>query len=357
MADPLQATAQVRLPDPRATIRALESHFAPHAAIRTTGEGTVVEAPQFGRLTLSARGETFIAACESPDATALGFLKMVTAEGFIRAVPRGSGALVWRGDGTDAALPFFREMLVVASRQVTPRLRRVTLAGDAAHFAGPGLHVRVLIPPHGRPPVWPHAGVDGRMVFPTGADALVPRVYTVRAVDPVAGTLDIDVVQHEGACPGATWARCAAPGDKAGLLGPGGGAPEQGRWNLFLGDETALPAISRLLERLPPECHAVVRIEVADAAEEQPLASPATLDLRYLHRADRPAGRAGLLPADLREIAFPADLSTARAFAGCEQAEARDIRRFLTGTIGFEKSHRMVAAYWRLGHAGVDIGD
>ncbi|OYX87889.1 MAG: hypothetical protein B7Y84_10230 [Azorhizobium sp. 32-67-21] len=100
MADPLQATAQVRLPDPLATIRALESHFAPHAAIRTTGEGTVVEAPQFGRLTLSARGETFIAACESPDATALGFLKMVTAEGFIRAVPRGSGALVWSGDGT-----------------------------------------------------------------------------------------------------------------------------------------------------------------------------------------------------------------------------------------------------------------
>lgn len=357
MASSLMASAQVRLPDPLATIRALELHFADHATVRTTGEGAVVEAPQFGRLTLRARGETFIAACESPDVTALGFLKMVTAEGFIRTAPQGSGTLVWTGDGADAGLPFFRAMEVVASHAVTPRMRRVVLRGDAAHFSGPGLHARVLIPPRGRVPVWPHAGADGRIVFPEGADALVPRVYTVRAVDAAAGTIAIDAVLHEGDCPGATWAREAAPGDPVGLLGPGGSHPEPAAWNLFAGDETALPAIARLLERLPAESFAVVRIEVADAAERQPLTSPARLDLRYLTRDGRPAGRAGLLPAAVRDLALPADLSTARAFVACEQTEARDIRRFLTQEAGFDKAHRMVAAYWRLGHVGVDIGD
>ncbi len=316
-----------------------------------------MEAPQFGRLTLRAHGETFIAACESPDAAALGFLKMVTAEGFIRAAPRGCAALVWTGDGTDGGLPFFRAMEVVASHFVTPRLRRVILCGDAAHFSGPGLHVRVLIPPRGRRPVWPHAGADGRIVFPAGADALVPRVYTVRAVDTVSGTIAIDAVLHEGDSPGAAWAREAAPGDGVGLLGPGGARPEPADWNLFAGDETALPAIARLLEDLPAQSLAVVRIEVADAAEQQVLASPARLDLRYLTRDGRPAGGAGLLPATIRGLTFPADLTTARAFVGCEQAEAREIRRFLTKEAGFDKAHRMVAAYWRLGHAGVDIGD
>ncbi|QTL04754.1 siderophore-interacting protein [Aquabacter sp. L1I39] len=357
MADLLMARAQVRLPDPLATIQALEAHFAGHATVRTTGEGAVVEAPQFGRLTLRAHGETFIVACESPNALALGFLKMVTAEGFVRHAPSGCGPLVWTGDGTDGGLPFFRAMEVVASYPVTRRMRRVILRGDAGHFTGPGLHVRVLIPPRGRRPVWPHAGVDGRIVFPEGADALVPRVYTVRAVDTVAGTIAIDAVLHEGDCPGATWAREAAPGDAVGLLGPGGARPEPGSWNLFAGDETALPAIARLLEALPAQSVAVVRIEVADAAEQQVLATPARLDLRYLPRDGRPAGRAGLLPAAIRDLAFPVDLATARAFVGCEQAEAREIRSFLTKEAGFDKAHRMVAAYWRLGHAGVDIGD
>lgn len=357
MADVLIASAELSLPDPLATIRALEAHFAGHAAVRTTGEGAVVEAPQFGRLTLRARGQTFIAACESPNAAALGFLKMATAEGFVRTAPRGCGTLVWTGDGADAGLPFFRAMEVVASHCVTPRMRRVVLRGDAAHFSGPGLHVRVLIPPRGRVPVWPHGGADGRIVFAEGADALVPRVYTVRAVDAAAGTIAIDAVLHEGDCPGATWARQAAPGDLVGLLGPGGARPEPADWNLFAGDETALPAIARLLEALPAQSLAVVRIEVADAAEQQLLATPARLDLRYLSRDGRPAGRAGLLPAAVRDLAFPADLSTARAFVGCEQTEAREIRRFLTRDAGFDKAHRMVAAYWRLGHVGVDIGD
>ena len=357
MGKSLMASAQVPLPDPLATIRALQLHFAAHATVRTMGEGAVAEAPQFGRLTLRAQGSNFVAECESPDAAALAFLKMVTAEGFLRTAPRGCATLAWSGDGADGRLPFFRAMEVVASHSVTPRMRRVILRGDAAHFSGPGLHVRVLIPPRGRIPVWPHAGADGRMVFPEGADALVPRVYTVRAVDAAAGTIAIDAVLHEGDCPGASWAREAAPGDAVGLLGPGGARPEPAAWNLFAGDETALPAIARLLETLPAQSVAVVRLEFADASEQQPLATPARLDLRYLTRDGRPAGRAGLLPAAVRGLAFPADLTTARAFVGCEQAEAREIRRFLTKEAGFDKAHRMVAAYWRLGHVGVDIGD
>jgi NADPH-dependent ferric siderophore reductase len=358
MAETFHALARLAVPDPDRVIAALAAHFASHAAVTQSPDGTVLEAPRFGRLTLAADGAALLARCESPTPAALAFLKMYTAEGLIQAAD-GAPALRWTGDGAGGGpLPFFREMVVVRAEPVTPLMRRVVLAGDAAHFlASGGLHVRVLIPPAGRAPVWPHAGEDGRMVWPEGPDALVPRVYTVRAVDLARGEIAIDVVLHPGlSTPGADWARTARPGDRVGLLGPGGAAPEPAPFMLLAGDETALPAIARCLETLPADTHAVVRIEVQDAGEEQNLPSPASLDLRYLHRGRAAPGRAGLLEAAVKAVALPADKADTRAFVACEQAEARRIRT-LTAATGMGKDRRMVAAYWRLGHAGEDIGE
>ena len=41
------------------------------------------------------------------------------------------------------------------------------------------------------------------------------------------------------------------PGDRIGVVGPGGGGLVEAEWYLFAGDETALPAIGRMLEHLP----------------------------------------------------------------------------------------------------------
>ncbi|MFG1477318.1 siderophore-interacting protein [Xanthobacter sp. V4C-4] len=353
MADILCAEARLSLADPAGLLPALVARLG--GAVETTPAGAVVRHPRLGVLTLAVAARTLAVGCAAPSAAALGWGKMAVAEALAALAPEHP-AFAWTGDAAGARdLPFFREMVVAGAFQVTPRLRRVVLAGDAAHFARGGLHARVLIPPAGRAPVWPHADAEGRMVWPQGADALVPRVYTVRAVDTVRGEIALDVALHEG--PGARWARAAAPGDRVGLLGPGGAAPEPAPWQLYAGDETALPAIARLLEELPAGARAVVRIEVADPAEEQALASPASVDLRWLHRGGAPAGTTRLLDRAIDAVAFPDDPAAGRVFAGCEQATARRLRALVPPRSGIDKTRCMIAAYWRLGHAGVDVGE
>lgn len=359
MAEPLKAEARLPLSNPAETIAALRTRFTDYAEVTVQAEDVQFAHARFGIISLSPSADGLVMTCTAPTSTALSLGKMTLAEALAGMGEDASTGLVWNGDDAGArALPFFREMQVVRAWNVTPLMRRVVLKGDAAHFGGPGLHVRVLIPPHGRTPVWPHADESGRMVMPKGEDALIARVYTVRTLDLARGEVGIDVALHEGAStPGATWARNAQAGDIVGLLGPGGGAPAPAPWQLYMGDETALPVIARLLEILPEGAHAVVRIEVANPVEEQHLPSAATLDLRWLHRGETPAGLSPMLEEALRQVTFPDDMAHARIFAGCEQATARRLRQHATKTLGMDKKNTSIAAYWRLGHEGVDVGD
>ncbi|MEP9349428.1 siderophore-interacting protein [Xanthobacter sp. KR7-225] len=363
MAELMEAEARVPLTDPEAALAALADRFAGDAEVVRTAAGAVVASPRFGRLSLATKSGVLVIACACPTASALAYAKMATADALAR-IPGAAPAFAWTGAGAGGGAPaFFRELAVVRAHPVTPRMRRVVLAGDAAHFDAAALHVRVLIPPPGRAPVWPRADAMGRLVWPQGADALVPRVYTVRAVDRARGEIAIDVALHDGAAtPGADWARNARPGARVGLLGPGGAPFVPAAVNLFAGDETALPAIARMLEALPARIGTVrvearCVIEVADAAEEQPLRSPAALAVRWLHRGGAPAGTTDLIEAGLRGEAFPTDRSKMKVFAGCEQALARRLRTHLLQDRGLHKSQIAVAAYWRRGHEGVDISD
>lgn len=100
--------------------------------------------------------------------------------------------------------------------------------------------------------------------------------------------------------------RPAQPGETVRFLGPGGGyAPEQSAdWHLLAGDESALPAIAAALERMPAGAVVHAFVEVADAAEEQKIVSPADVKVSWLHRGERPVGEA-LIEA-VRALDFPA---------------------------------------------------
>ncbi|MCS0494536.1 siderophore-interacting protein [Ancylobacter sp. MQZ15Z-1] len=325
------------------------------SADRATVEGW------FGRVELSvdASGALLVRGV-SPGEDTLSVLRMFVAERIHAVAGEDAPSFVWEGHGAGStALPYFREMRVARAFQVTPLMRRVVLAGDAAHFAGPGLHVRVLMPRPGRAPVWPHAAPDGRTVWPSGEDALVARVYTVREVDQARAEVAIDVVLHEGtSTPGADWARGVRPGDLVGLLGPGGAGLPPSSWHLIAGDETALPAIARMVAALPAEAQAVVRIEVAGEVERQPLPSPARLDVEWLHRDGAAPGTTALLEEAVRRVGRPpVDPEACHVWAGCEQRAARALRAYATGALGIRKSRCAIAAYWRLGHEGVDVGE
>lgn len=346
MAEPLVAEARIVVADPAALAERLTDHFAEHATVSRDGTSCRIDSV-YGRADLLAADGVLRLRIECPSEQAFFLVRTSLVEHVFEFAtePR----ITWTGHGTEAGtVPYFREMTVVASTALTPRMRRVTLAGDVGHFARGGLHVRLLMPPAGRPPRWPVLSPEGRLTWPAGDDALVARVYTVRQIDGAAGTLDLDIVIHEGTdTPGSTWAQQVQPGAVVGLMGPGGGDLPPGRRLLLAGDETALPAIARIVEALPAGAQATVLIEVADAAEEQPLRSAAALDVRWLHRdaGDR-------LEAAVRRQALPPDDADGFVWIACEHSPARSLRNWLRREIGFARERQTVAAFWRRGASG-----
>jgi NADPH-dependent ferric siderophore reductase len=354
MAETRTASTRVALNDPHGVLRRLCAHFAEHGTVTMTEHGRRIET-EFGHATLVPEpGALRIEAGGASD-TALYVVKMSLAEHVFLLAGEEVAAFAWTGDGGEARhIPFFREMTVRRAGNVTPLMRRVTLAGDVAHFETGGLHVRLLIPPAGREPRWPSAAADGRTLWPTGEDELTARIYTVRRIDRARGELDIDIVVHgdDEDAPGSRWALRATPGARVGLMGPGGGDVGGAERYVLAGDETALPAIARIAEALPATAQAVALIEVADAAEEQPLPSAARLETVWLHRNGAAPGTTRLIETALRGLDWPADLSGIYALVGCEQEAARSIRAFLHKERGMAKKDCLVAAYWRRGQPG-----
>lgn len=353
----LRAEAIVPLDDPTAMLARLSDHFAAHATVHRRPGGATIEG-RFGRASLAVAGNRLCMEVEAADATALAIVKMGLAEQIATLAGGVPPTFAWSDSAAaPALLPYFHALTVARSEIVTPKMRRVVVSGDVARLASAGLHVRVLIPPKDRAPEWPMMAADGRVLWPEGAAALTPRVYTLRHLDLLRGEASIDVVQHAGAAtPGSDWARNVRPGDRVGLLGPGGAGPDAADHLLLAGDETALPAIARVLAELPATTRATVRVEIADPDEQQPLPTAAALDLQWLNRDGAPAGTTSLLADAVRAVEWPRDRTSAFAWIGCEQSTARALRRHLNGAGGLAKSKMSVAAYWRLGSAEVEAG-
>ncbi len=223
--------------------------------------------------------------------------------------------------------------------QLTPRMRRIVLGGDALEgfvSAAADDHVKLFFPPPG----------DTRPVFPDDGPV---RDYTPRRFDPASGTLTVEFVLH-GDGPASSWAARAAPGQWLGVAGPRGSLliPEDYAGFLLAGDETALPAIARRLEEMQPGARALALIEVADAAEERHLPTAANAEIVWLHRDRAAPGTTRLLDEALERARLPAqDL---HAWLAGEIDTVRRLRGVLIER-GVPRADIKAAGYWRLGHA------
>ncbi|WBB54500.1 siderophore-interacting protein [Verrucosispora sp. WMMD573] len=173
------------------------------------------------------------------------------------------------------------------------------------------------------------------------------RAYTVRAWDPTAGELTVDVVHHGDEGLAGPWAAALRPGDEVLFVGPGGAyAPSPAAdWHLLVGDESALPAIAAALARLPVGAPAYVFVEVDGPADEQPLPSAGAVRLTWLHRGVRPVGQA--LVAAVGELEFPP--GTVHAFVHGEASFVRQLRRLLRVERSVPREWLSISGYWRKG--------
>lgn len=350
-----RASTRILLREPKAMIERLCEHFAEHGSVTRVANATVIDAG-FGAARLEARGRDLAIDAEGTDETSLAYVKMSVAEHILAFARPDVPHIVWQGDvRAGLPLPYFREMRVSGIANVTPHMRRLTLAGnDLARFAVNGLHIRLLFPPAGsETPVWPVMGEDGRPAWPEDDERPAARVYTIRRIDVTKSEIDVDFVLHEGSfMPGARFAAQARIGDVVGMTGPGGGAVGAADWYLLVGDETALPAIARILETLPATAHAVVRIGIADEGEKQALHSLARTDIVWLPRNGVPAGTTSLLEDAVRAVEWPAPGARIFAWAGCEYAAFKTIRAYLRKERQLAREEHLVVAYWRRGAEG-----
>ncbi|MGW6442864.1 SIP domain-containing protein [Lentzea sp. NPDC055074] len=251
-----------------------------------------------------------------------------------------------------------RELEVARVVDVTPGLRRVTLTGDQlGSFTGsdgttfPAFttngfddNVRLIFPyPGESEPVVP-VYKDGKFRWPADPPALW-RVYTVRRHDAQACELDIDFVKH-GVGVATTWAYRAKPGDRLHVGGPSAssGWPEGYDRFLVIGDDTAIPAIDRLLRELPGGTQAEVYVEVAEQQHRIDFPARPGVEVTWVVRNGGAPGTELLLRA-VRE-AGPREGSMFAWLAG-EQSVVRDLRRYLVEERGVDKADIDFTGYWR----------
>jgi NADPH-dependent ferric siderophore reductase len=303
---------------------------------------------------------------------------------------------------TETLSPFvLARVFVVAVERVSPTFARVTFGGvDLDDFGTPGRtfdqRIKLIFPSPGRTlPVFDPSDWYANWLALPDEERGSMRTYSIRSLDVSAHdtTVVIDFVLHlePGLTgPAATWASTAAVGDELLIVGPrrgridGGGieySPGDAREILLAGDETAAPAIARILEDATPGLVGDVFLEVPHADDILPIAAPAGVTVRWLPREGRAHGEV-LIPAVLAHLGDVVDTIeirdadtenplwetpayselgeplTAGAHHGDryfwiagESGVVTTLRRHLVKDLGIDRAQVAFMGYWRTGVA------
>lgn len=328
------------------------------------------------------------------------------------------------------------DVTVTAVQELGPNFRRITFGGYSlrdfgVHGGTLDLRIKLMIP---------SVAADGTTLpLPTFQMeqsgwykewlAMDPatrgsmRTYTVRRerLDAVYPEIDVDFVMHFDSTgnggPAANWALKARPGDAITLIGPNNRAahcitaeiysgiewrPGMAQRVLLAGDETAVPAISAILESLPAYMTGHAFLEVPEAGDFQDLETAADVEITWLARGaaigrSRPHGEllqeavrkavpepgwvgiksvgspAGPEPEEVNvdhDILWetPARMDTAAigatknpgmpagampfyAWIAGEAGVIKDMRRYLVRDVGIDRKQVAFMGYWRQGKA------
>lgn len=156
----------------------------------------------------------------------------------------------------------FRELVVKSKQTVAGCFYRIVFASEQlAGFSSQGFddHIKVFFP-----------GADGKIELPIiTSEGIVwgegqrpaSRDYTPLAFDAERNELTLDFYIHDGGV-ASNWATAAKPGDRLIVGGPRGSLviPIDYAWQLYVCDESGLPAVRRRLQMLPEHVHVQVLV-------------------------------------------------------------------------------------------------
>ncbi|MDH6450382.1 MULTISPECIES: siderophore-interacting protein [unclassified Streptomyces] len=265
---------------------------------------------------------------------------------------------------TAVAAPFrFFSLQVARTRRLGPPLVRVSFTGeDLQHFFSHGhdQSLSLFLPAEGRtePGVPVELGDGWWQAWRETPDAerAVMRSYTLRGLRRDPDEIDIDFVLHEPAGPASRWAARACAGDRVQLLGPAVADNRAIRFRpptdtdlvVLWGDETALPAVSAILEALPAGQRARVWLEVHDAGDIQDLATEADAEITWLVAEKDGAESSPMALGALRDTPLPPAERPYVWIAG-ESGCVKELRRHFVRERGVDRRRVTFVGYWRQG--------
>ena len=245
--------------------------------------------------------------------------------------------------------PAFRRVSVRSKTPLSERMVRVVFGGDdLAGFAieSPASSVRLLLPPFGHDeiemPTW-----TGNQFELANGDRAPIRTFTPRAFDAGRLELTLDFVLHErGAA--TDWVRRTDVGDDVAISGPGRSETLDPTAQSFLlaGDESAIPAISQLLEWIDADHPVEVHVEITDpgARFELPHHPNATISWH-----DAVTGAA---PGDsFVEAVQRIDQLPDAVWVAGEAAAVQRMRSHLFDERGLTRKNVTARGYWKLGRS------
>ncbi|GAA1106466.1 siderophore-interacting protein [Streptomyces javensis] len=212
---------------------------------------------------------------------------------------------------------------VTEAEPIAARMRRLRVEGDA--LAGldvrPGQQVRVLV-----------------------GSGLTRRTYSVWRYDP-SGAVELCVLDHAGAGPGARWGSGVEVGERVRLGKPEGSftlRPEAAH-HVFVGEETASVAFGAMLAALPPGARVSGCVETETAADRLPLAHSDRLD--WLLRGGTS------LPDAVRRLApEPGGI----AYVAGEARTVQRVRQVLVREAGWDRRAVLTKPFWAPGKRGLE---
>lgn len=235
------------------------------------------------------------------------------------------------------------------AKLITPHYKRVIFAMSNAQVklfgdVKNGRNNKIFIPP---------PGVD-TFDFPDDVESnvdvrLIRRTYTTRKIDLKKKEIWVDFVAHGDNGPASYWAQRAGVGSLLGIAMKVNDRPLFPAANeyLLIGDSTALPVISAILEQLPDGVNAHVIMEVYSPEDEITFVSKASVDITWVHNPHPE------LYSHLEGVVQFAELPGENRFAfiAAEYDTVKMLRKYFKELRGWKQEELSASAYWKRGEA------
>ncbi|WP_220502542.1 siderophore-interacting protein [Microbispora sp. H10885] len=228
-------------------------------------------------------------------------------------------------------MSLFLHGTVAEIEQVAERMRRVRIAGPGLRGLTwkPGNHIRVRVGDPRSPRSW----LRGLL-----------RTYSIWQYSP-DGHLDLCVLDHPSAGPGALWSREVRVADPVAFLAPQGRfvVRADAPYHLFAGDETAAGAFGAMLRALPPAATVYGAISAESPGDRLPLERADRLGWSY-----RPADLVGAI----RSLDLPATPGV--AYLAGQVRDCQAVRDHLVRERGWSRGDIVMKPFWAPGRRGMD---